>query len=141
MSSATAGKVVRLTIEQRGNRLDRALHIRRRRRFPRPRIALHEARAGFCLARLRQLHPADAARAPYDAAAADPRVEECKPVCRHGGEMLDHVAIASNRPCIERVARAQRGPGEGQPISHTFVSPTSYLLSPLTRLAAIARRK
>src|SRR5439155_3801349 len=104
----------------------------------------HEARAGFRLARLRQLHPADAARAPCDAAAADRRVEECKPVCRHGREMLDHVAIASNRPCIEtlaprsgeRVARAQRGPGEGQPISHTSVSPTSYLLSPLTRLAA-----
>src|SRR2546430_174695 len=80
-----SAKVLRLTIEQRGDRLDRALHFRRQRRFPRLRIALREARAGFCLARLRQLHPADAARAPCDAAAADRRVEECKPVCRHGG--------------------------------------------------------
>src|SRR5262249_2731462 len=82
------GKVARLALEQCGDRLDRTLHMRRRRRLACLRISTHETRAGLRLARLRQLHTTDAARTPRDAAAADRRVEERKTVCRHDVAIL-----------------------------------------------------
>src|SRR4029450_4805487 len=60
----------------------------RGRCFARVRISPHETRAGPRLARLRQLHAGDAARAPCDAAWADIGVEERKAVFRHGGSIL-----------------------------------------------------
>src|SRR5258707_9124447 len=82
------GQVAPLALKQRGDRLDRAPHIAWRRCLARLRISARKPRAGFSLARLRQLHAADAARAPCDAAAADTRVEECKSVCSHGAAIL-----------------------------------------------------
>ena len=62
------GKIPRLARQERGDGLDRMPHLWRRRAFPRMRIAPHETRMGSRLARLRQLHAADAARTPRDAA-------------------------------------------------------------------------
>src|SRR5262249_57374850 len=59
------------------------------------RISPQETRAGPRLARLRQLHAGDAARAPCDAASADNGIEERKAVFRHGGAILTAAGLAS----------------------------------------------
>src|SRR6516225_1061903 len=58
----------------------------------RMRIAPHETRAGPRLARLRQMHADDAARAPCDPALADIGIEERKAVFRHGGSILVRIS-------------------------------------------------
>ena len=77
------GEIARLAAQERDDAVERALHIGRRRRFARVRKSLQQARARLELARLRELHADDPALAPRDAAAANRRIEERKPVCRH----------------------------------------------------------
>src|SRR5262249_53676611 len=70
-------------------------------------ISPQETRAGPRLARLRQLHAGDAARAPGDAASADIGIEECKAVCRHGAAILT-AAVAANTSDLARYSAAPR---------------------------------
>src|SRR5262249_57463802 len=97
-------------------------HVGRRRRFARVRISPHETRAGPRLARLRQLHAGDAARAPCDAAWADIGVEERKAVFRHGGSILA-AAVTANTSDLARYSaatrRALRTPRASSPTSLT----------------------
>src|SRR5262249_8907130 len=78
-----------------------------RRRLACMRISPQEPRPGPRLARLRQLHAGDAARAPCDAAWADIRVKECKAVFRHGAAILT-AAVAANTSDPSRYFAAPR---------------------------------
>src|SRR5262249_28866305 len=101
------GKIARLPAQQRDDAVVHAPHVRRRRRLARMRISPQETRAGPRLARLRQLHAGDAARAPYDAASADLGIEECKAVCRHDAAILT-AAVAANTSDLARYSAATR---------------------------------
>src|SRR5215472_4737382 len=89
------GKFSRLAAQQRSDCVDRTPHIRRRRRFPRVRIAADQTGASFRFARLRQLHTADAARPPRDATSADSGVEKSKGARGHSAAILASVVAAS----------------------------------------------
>src|SRR5262249_60037122 len=88
------GKIARLPAQQRDDAVDHTPHVRGRRRLACMRISPQEPRPGPRLARLRQLHAGDAARAPCDAAWADIRVKECKAVFRHGAAILTAAGAA-----------------------------------------------
>src|SRR5262249_8754185 len=81
--------------QERSDGVDRTPHIRRRRRFPRVRIAADQTGASFRFARLRQLHTADAARPPRDATSADSGVEKSKGARGHSAAILASVVAAS----------------------------------------------
>src|SRR5262245_26366772 len=101
------GKIARLPAQERSDGVDRTAHIRRRRRFPRMRVSPRQTRAGFRLARLRQLHPRNAAGAPCDAASADIRVEQRKALGRHGVTNLVS-AVAACASVLARYFPARR---------------------------------
>ena len=77
------GKVALAAAQQRDDALDRDLDIRRRAKFAGLRIELEQPPPRVDLAGLRELHAHDAEIAPCDAAAADPRIENCVPTPRH----------------------------------------------------------
>src|SRR5262249_62262152 len=104
------GKIARPPAQQRDDAVDHAPHVRRRRRLARMGISPEETRAGPRLARLRQLHAGDAARAPYDAASADLGIEECKAVCRHDAAILTAAVSADTSGLAGYFAATLRAP-------------------------------
>src|SRR6516162_2439536 len=120
------GKIARLSTEQRDDAVDHAPHVRGRRR----------------LARIRQLHADDAARAPCDAALADIGIEERKAVFRHGGSILA-AAVAANISVLARYSAAtRRAPRTPRASSATRLTTTvtvfAVALSSRSRLALSA---
>jgi hypothetical protein len=77
-------KFARRAAQQRRDAVDRALDLGRRRGFGRLRLLRDQLGARLAVARFGQLHAADAARAPGDAATAERRVEEGKADIGHG---------------------------------------------------------
>src|ERR1700733_9926428 len=69
------GEIVRLARKQFDDPIDRALHLRRRRRLCDVAVTLTDAPAGLFLATHRQLYRLDAARPPRNATAANRSVE------------------------------------------------------------------
>src|SRR5262249_7073492 len=100
------GKIARLPAQQRDDAVDHAPHVRGRRRLARMRISPQETRAGPRLARLRQLHAGDAARAPCDPAWPNPRVKEHNALSRHPAPQPP--AVIANPSDLARYSAAPR---------------------------------